>query len=207
MKTRRLFGIALFATCASLSNAASRQDVESIKPSSADPRITQFDEPDVVIVNRDAGPSAPLVVFLPGTGGRPQQTSPLLQAIAVEGHRVISLSYDDVPSVSQVCPRDPDAACSTIFRQTRSFGDAGGPVANPPAESIVSRLTTLLAYLDHRHPADGWGGCLDGEGRPAWDRIMLTGLSQRSRHGGLHREAGRRAPRGAVLQSVGHDRA
>ena len=175
---RAFLAIALLTTTCAVSQGAERFDVETIRPSTADPRIAQYDEPNVVVVNRAAGTRVPLVVFLPGTGGRPQPASPLLQVIAAQGYRVISLSYDDEPSVSQVCPRDPDPACSARFRQMRAFGDGTAKVANPPEEAIVSRLTTLLAYLDRSHPDDGWGADLDAEGQPAWDRFVLTGLSQ-----------------------------
>ena len=157
---------------------AASDDVEVVRPSVADPRIAHYDEDDVVMVNRDAGPSAPLVVYLPGTHGRPQANAPLLQVIAVQGYRVISLAYNDEPSVSQVCPRDPDPDCARAFRQKRAFGDGTARVDNPPCEAIVSRLTTLLTWLDRHHPDDGWGTYLDADRQPAWTRIVLTGLSQ-----------------------------
>ncbi len=81
--------------------------IERVAPSSPDPRITQFDDDDVEIVDAAAGPDAPLAVFLPGTDGRPTNVLPLPQVVAAQGDRIIGLAYDDEPSVSKVCLRDP----------------------------------------------------------------------------------------------------
>jgi hypothetical protein len=118
------------------------------------------------------------VVFMPGTGGRPQNLLPLLHVIAGQGYRVIGLRYDDVPAVVQVCPHDPDPGCSARFRAMRSFGTGSGPVSNPPDEAIVPHLTQLLANLDRANPAAHWNRYLAGDGTPAWGRIVLSGLSQ-----------------------------
>lgn len=51
--------------------------------------------------------TAPLVVFFPGTGGKPEGTRRLFNVVAQQGYRVIGLEYNDVPSVQQVCPLTP----------------------------------------------------------------------------------------------------
>ena len=156
---------------------AATAQVERVRPSVADPAVRDFDYPNLVYGGGPRG--AHLAVFLPGTGGG-QDGGPelLLRTIAGQGYRVVFLPYDDVPAVSQVCPKRPPQ-CSARFREARTFGGgAGGPVANPPAEAIVARLASLLRYLDQRHPEAGWGDYLDGAGRPAWPRIVVSGLSQ-----------------------------
>lgn len=45
--------------------------IECIKPSATDPAIHRFDNPSYVIFNDYSGPGANLLVFLPGTNGRP----------------------------------------------------------------------------------------------------------------------------------------
>lgn len=170
-----LFAIALSIPCPA---SAADRDIELIRPSQADPRIENYDDPNVVLSGAPALRDAPLAVFLPGTGGRPQNVLPLLRVIASQGYRVIGLSYDDEPAVAQRCPRNPDPDCSAAFRQTRSFGTPGGPVSNPPAEAIDARLLALLIHLDKIHPDDGWGRYLTGDGQLAWNRILMSGLSQ-----------------------------
>jgi len=171
--------------CAVTGLGAAAQDASApdrvaymVKPSDADSAITQFDEASVVLFNRGAGPNAQLAIFLPGTGGRPQNVQPLLGVVANQGYRVIGLEYDDTPAVVQVCPRDPNPNCSANFREERIFGSgADAPVQNPPEEAIVHRLVMLLRYLDRRHPEEHWAGYLAGD-EPAWSRIVISGLSQ-----------------------------
>lgn len=149
-----------------------------VKPSEADPRVSQFDEPNVVLHNRSAPAGAPLVVFLPGTNGKPRNAMVLLKAVSESGFSVIGLEYNDEPAVVQVCPRDPDPACSSDFRRMRTYGD--GPsraVTNSVAELIQTRLARLLIKLDKDHPGQGWGGYLKA-GMPDWSRIVVSGLSQ-----------------------------
>jgi hypothetical protein len=149
-----------------------------IKPSQVDPNITRFDEPNWIVFDRDADTNAQLAVFLPGTGGAPANAKLLLGLIAAQGYRVIGLEYNDTPAVVQVCSTNPSASCSGDFRQRRAFGTAVTSVVNDtPAESIVSRLTNLLQYLDRLHPHEGWQEFL-ADGQPNWRRIVLSGLSQ-----------------------------
>ncbi|WP_419809829.1 BPSS1187 family protein [Sphingomonas sp.] len=166
---------ALFALGAA---PAPRLVERAVVPSAADPAVRQFDAPSIAVATAGLPAAAPLVVFLPGTGGRPENTRGLLRVIAGQGYRALGLEYDDDPAVVQVCPRDPDPACSAKFRATRIDGSgAGGPVSNPPAEAIVPRLVAALRALDRAAPGEGWGGYLDGD-QPRWDRIVVSGLSQ-----------------------------
>jgi hypothetical protein len=154
------------------------QTVYAIKPSDADPTVTQFDDPNLVVFDKDVGPDAQLAVFLPGTNGRPQNVALLLSVVAAQGFRVIGLQYDDEPAVVQICPRDPNPGCSAAFREERIFGGKdGAPVQNPPQETVVARLVALLRYLDRQHPNENWSRYLVGD-QPDWSRIVVSGLSQ-----------------------------
>lgn len=150
--------------------------VQEIRPSDADSAVKNFDSPNIVLATTSS--SVPLVVFLPGTHGEPSRGLDLLKVIADQGYRVIGLEYDDVPAVAQVCPKDPDPACADSFRRMRVDGEGDGHwVSNPPAESIVGRLTSLLKLLEARAPDAGWGAYLE-DGRPNWKKIVVSGLSQ-----------------------------
>ncbi len=167
---------ALFAPAA-LAQVGS-ETVYSVLPSQTDPAIAQFNEPNVALIGKNEGANAQLAVFLPGTGGRPMNVMSLLRVIAGQGYRVIGLEYNDEPAVVQVCPRDPDLACSGDFREERIFGGKdGAAVQNPPQETIVHRLVALLRYLDRQYPADNWKHYLAGD-EPDWSKIVMSGLSQ-----------------------------
>jgi hypothetical protein len=161
-----------------MSLAASDLTAYSVRPSDIDHGVAAFDEPNYILFDRATTRTAPLVVFLTGTGGQPSWSKDFLSVVAGQGYRVIGLEYDDTPAVSQVCPRDPDPACSADFRRMRIYG--GGPsskVHNPAAETIVVRLVQLLRALDKGKPDEGWGQYLNGD-QPSWDRLVLSGMSQ-----------------------------
>ena len=153
--------------------------VEQVRPSIADPGVRQFDDPSLVISNGPADRAAPLVVFMPGTHGRSENApSKLLDVIAQLGYRVVFLTYNDEPGVSQTCPKRIDPQCAANFREMRVFGDGEGPVRNAPQEAIVARLSALLHYLQREHPTMGWDGYLLPDGQPSWGRIVVSGFSQ-----------------------------
>lgn len=154
--------------------------VRCIKPSDADPAIRRYDRVDYVMFDKTTGPEANLLVFLPGTGGTPPGPLAFLAQAADAGYRVISLDYNDEPSVAVYCPRRPDPSCSETFRRMRLYGDgiAMDPaIDNSAAESIVSRLVKLLQYLDAQDAGGKWGDYLDN-GAPKWSRIAFAGQSQ-----------------------------
>ncbi len=154
--------------------------VHQVRPSAIDPGVKAFDDPSIALVERSVAPDAPLVLFLTGTGGKPANTTTILSVIAGQGYRTLGLSYDDTPAVVQVCPRDPDPACSAHFREMRLTGTGPGApgVSNPPAEAIVPRLVAALRALDAAAPKEGWGQYLEADGAVRWDRIVVSGLSQ-----------------------------
>jgi predicted esterase len=151
---------------------------QEILPSDTDPSITHFNAPSVIVFDEEASADSPLVVFLPGTGGKPSNDMRLLRIVAAQGYRVIGLEYNDEPAVLQVCPRLPDPSCPANFRARRIFGGNGtSPVENSQSETIVNRLVKLLGYLQEHEAAQHWDGyLLDGE--PNWGRIVVSGLSQ-----------------------------
>jgi pimeloyl-ACP methyl ester carboxylesterase len=164
-----------------LATPAGAQSVteHQVKPSLADPGVKAFDEPSIALVEKQVAPDAPLAIFLPGTNGLPANTETILAVMAGQGYRVIGLEYDDAPAVVQVCPRDPDPACSARFREMRITGTGPGTrdVRNPSAEAIVPRLVATLKALAAAAPDEGWGQYLDGD-QLRWDRILVSGLSQ-----------------------------
>jgi hypothetical protein len=111
--------------------------VQCVLPSATDVAIARFDQAHFVL--RDAGtrPDADLLVFLPGTGGVPPGPLPFLKQAADAGYRVVSLAYNDTPSVAVYCPRKPDLSCSERFRRMRIYGDGIGldpAIDNTPAD-------------------------------------------------------------------------
>ena len=181
MPSFRMPALAVIGVLAVVPGAAIASDrlaVYQAIPSEIDPAVREFDDPNIAITSPDLPQDAPLVVFMPGTGGKPGNSMDILRVIAGQEYRVIGLEYNNVPAVVQVCPRNPDPDCSAAFREMRIYGEGdGAPVSNSPEESIISRLVAMLRMLNDDHPGEGWGRYLNGD-EPRWDRIVLSGLSQ-----------------------------
>jgi len=161
-------------------NTATRagQVVYRVKPSETDPAIHRFDEAHYVVFTQETPPRGQLVIFMPGTGGRPAAAVRLLSVVADQGYRAIGLEYNDTPAVAEICPPSPAPQCATDFRRERIFGgNVSNAVYNSDAESITNRLAKLLEYLDRQHPGDEWREYLR-DGAPNWSRIVVSGLSQ-----------------------------
>jgi hypothetical protein len=149
-----------------------------VAPTDTDPAIQRYNEPHVVVFDRETVANAPLLLFMTGTGANPAGVDDFLTLAATLGYRAISLSYNNRPAVANVCRKDPDAECSSKFRQKRIFGeDVTAQVDDTPEESIVRRLVKLLGALDKQHPIEKWGQYLDGDA-PRWQRIAVAGHSQ-----------------------------
>lgn len=166
------------AVAPSYLSAADDPMVYEVKPSDADPAIRRFNESNFVVMGEASTPQQELVVFLPGTNGKPRNGMQLFRVVAAQGYRVIGLEYNDEPAIVQVCPRNPSPSCSAAVRQKRIFGtDVTNVVENTQAESIVDRLVNLLKYVDQHDRERQWRSYLVGE-EPDWSRIVVSGLSQ-----------------------------
>lgn len=187
--------------------AAAEPRAMPVAPHATDARLAEGEAPHWVIY--DPAVEEPLVVWLPGTHGKPSDGSrPLLRTMREAGFRVIGLSYLNDEAVGQVCVgqrlrRQP--RCAALMRQQRVWGDApGAPIDDRPADAIVPRLTALLRHLAAQDPAGHWEGYLDGD-EPRWRRLVLTGQSQ---GGGMAAFlAQTRAVAGVITFSGGWDRA
>lgn len=133
----------------------------------------------------DGGGRGELVVFLPGTGARPDDYETFLRHALALGDHVIGLAYrNDVAVNFDVCVRNPDPACPERARTEILFGvDAPGlPVDVPPADAAVPRLVAALTHLAATRPGEGWDAYLDPAGRPQWSRVVTAGHSQGGGH-------------------------
>ena len=169
--------LALFA--AALVPAAQGDDrvAYAVPANAADPGVSRFLGPNLVLFDRAASPQSPLLVFLPGTGGHPAGVRLFLGVAADAGYRVIGLQYDNEPAAMQQCFRSSDPACTAVFRQSRLLGGPAPPSETPPDEAIVERLIRLLQFLAGNHPDEGWNRYL-ANGVPDWRRIAVAGHSQ-----------------------------
>lgn len=174
---RRLLGLAALLLA---SVAQAEQHSLPVSPQATDVRLAADQPPHWVVY--DPAVAEPLLVWLPGTNGRPADGPKLLlRAMRDSGFRVIGLSYLNSDAVGQVCVGArlrSHRHCAATMRQQRVWGDAvAAPIADRPEDAIVPRLVRLLKYLAAQDPAGQWTSYLEGD-EPRWSRIVLAGQSQ-----------------------------
>lgn len=180
-------GLVLICGMAVAASAWSAERRLLIAPQQTDARLAESDAPHLVVYDPDAAPAsplhpAPLLVWLPGTGGAPA-TGPrhFFDTALRQGYRVIGVSYITTQAVSQVCRERVvrmQPRCAEQFRQHRVWGEPQSTwVGDRPEDAIVPRLTRLLQHLARTDTEGQWAAYLEG-GEPRWARIVLAGQSQ-----------------------------
>jgi hypothetical protein len=156
----------------------------SIRPSDTDPRISEFNSPHLAWT--PAGTSRNrLLVFLPGTGGTPRDALhyAFLTTAAGLGYHVVALMYPDKIAAQRQCSHSDDPDAYLKFRRAVIRGGVIGVGRTIAAyDSIESRLTKLLAYLDAHQPGQGWAGYLGRDGGIQWRLVAAAGHSQGGGH-------------------------
>jgi uncharacterized membrane protein len=137
--------LTLSAGTAAAQYADDRYTALRVAPSATDPRIASG-EPEHVVIYDGSAKTGNVLLFMPGTGGKPQLTRFLADAVD-HGYRVVNLSYVDIPAVAQTCYGEalrgnPD--CAQQFRERRVYGDGSAPIQDQPQDAIVNRFTNLL---------------------------------------------------------------
>lgn len=160
-----------------------------VSPAATDPAIDHALDDHYVYVHPDLPLQDELVVWFPGSCGRPERYRRLLREAALQGFRTIGLAYSNCPSVTGVCstlePSNPD--CLEEVRRERLDGlnhSAAIALDTVPANSIENRLVKLLLHLDTVDPGRGWASFVDG-GTPRWEDMVLAGHSQGGGYGPL----------------------
>ena len=143
-----------------------------------------------IFVNQFVPSRNKLLVFLPGTGGRPKDHySEFCKTAANEGYHAIGLVYKNTTSISSICGTmaTTDPLCSENARMEIIYGtNLSEEVEVDTANSILNRLTRLLYYLASNYPAKGWEHYIDVSTMSLhWGNIALAGHSQGGGHAAL----------------------
>jgi hypothetical protein len=160
----------------------------NVLPSSTDAAIsTDFETHFAVNPAPAINAKQRLLVFLPGTFGRPDNYRQIVREAAAQGLHGIGLNYPNNATVASLCNGSADADC---FGNTRAEiltgSDSSAVVTISRANSIENRLVKLLQVLHAQAPAEGWGAYLTSDltsaGQPDWSRIRIAGHSQGGGH-------------------------
>lgn len=133
-------------------------------------------------------PKGKLLVFLPGTQGRPGQYTYILRAGASRGFHTIGLNYPNQTAMGALCQVSSDPECYWSARNVVVFGGSAPVNGQSPvtkADSIVNRLEKLLAWMQTTYPAEGWGQFVLTNGSVDWSKVILAGHSQGGGHVGV----------------------
>ncbi|MFM7404031.1 MAG: BPSS1187 family protein [Erythrobacter sp.] len=136
------------------------------------------------VINPDpqVAPKGRLFVMLPGTGATPAVYRDIVRTGAGRGYHALGLTYPNDEAVERLCGQSTDPDCAGRVRREIITGEDTGPLAAVnAANSIITRLTVLIQFLDRNFPAEGWGQFLTG-GQPDWSRITVAGHSQGGGH-------------------------
>lgn len=157
----------------------------AVRPSDTDPAIKAFNDPHLVYFNKQPKKRNELLIFLPGTNGKPGGTNLFCQTAADLGYHVLALAYPtDVPATKVRFDPSPDAF--EKFRSEIIEGrDVSSAIEVSRVNSIENRLIKAIRFLDRTRPDDGWGQYLLKNGEPAWPKIAVSGHSQGGGHAGL----------------------
>lgn len=156
-----------------------------VKPSDTDPAIVAFDAPHLVYFSEKIPKRNELLIFLPGTNGKPGGTNLFCQTAADLGYDVLAMAYPtDVPATKVRKREDPEAF--EKFRSEIIEGkDLSPDIEVDRTNSIENRLVKALQFLQRTHPSENWKQYLTEDGQPNWPRIAVSGHSQGGGHAWL----------------------
>ncbi len=158
-----------------------------VAPATTDAAITTYPDSNYVYLNRSVTRLNKLVVFMPGAGAKPANYQLFVKAAGDFGYHAAGLMYPNPTDAynTGACAGSTDPDCFGKLRAETLTGTDQTPIIDvTPANSILNRLTKLLAYLAKTYPGDGWNQYLDASGKPIWASIIMSGHSQGAGHSG-----------------------
>ena len=131
--------------------------LNTIVPSSIESGIDPSYDAPVYFSPSVTSAKGKLFVFLAGTNGVPRLYQDILREGAVRGYHVIGLTYVNGTEVHDYCANSSDPACWGDVRSEIVYGNGTTNLLTvTPANSIVGRLTALLAYLSVTYPLNAY---------------------------------------------------
>jgi hypothetical protein len=159
-----------------MTSAHSRVSTHTVLPAQVDASVTGPNNPSIAMTGPRSHSNGLLLVFLPGTGGKPGCCQLFLREAVSLGYHALGLTYNNGTAVGAVCLND--LSCFGLVRRNRFDGtSASGYSSLPAQDGIASRLSSLLSYLGRHSPHEGWGRFLR-HGAPDWSHTVVAGHSQ-----------------------------
>eukprot|EP00936_MAST-01D_sp_MAST-1D-sp1_P002675 g2675.t1 len=130
-----------------------------------------------------------LVVFFPGTGGKPENVETWAIFSVDSGLHTLALAYPNNGTVGGLCYNRTDG-CFVKLRRARQYGGTAAGLAGGQSVIVAkreagdTRLRTALLALAESRPGAGWESFFRRNSssavgvEPLWERIVLAGHSQ-----------------------------
>lgn len=169
------------------SNLLGQITVRQVKPSDTDPLISTFNsDSNYVYINTNVTPKNILVVYFPGTNGKPKNSTYFGMAAAQLGFHSVGVVYPNGQAVASICGNSSDPMCfENVRRETIEGVDYSSSVSINATECILNRLKKLLSYLATNYPSENWGQYLDVNGDIIFSKVIISGSSQGGGHAAL----------------------
>lgn len=156
--------------------------VTSILPRSTDTCITVPLDGHVVFRAPAVTPVGRYFVFLPCTGGVPQNYHLILTQAALAGYHAIGLSYPNAQTVGGLCAAQAVACYGATRLRILTGESVSGVVDVGRSNSIENRLVKLLWFMQMTEPAGNWSQFLSSDSTIAWRLVSVSGHSQGGGH-------------------------
>lgn len=144
-----------------------------LSPTDADAESDDGDQTQLAHLDTRVAPRGLLVVYLhganrPGTCGSRSHS----EVLAGFGFHVVNPCYESDYGIGNCDDRVGDCRLEAF-----EGVDHHPFLEVTPANSLERRIARMLAYLDTEHPGGDWGYYLADADTPAWDRIVISGIS------------------------------
>lgn len=162
-----------------------------INPAATDNNINTYtnagnQENHICYINSTVTPRNELLVFLPGSNGKPNGNDYFDQLGANLGYHVVGLMYPNSPAVGELCDT---SVIKNSFQNVRleiiDGLDRTPLVSVNQANSIENRIKKCIQYLNTSYPTQNWGQYLDVSGSIIWNKIVVAGHSQGGGHAAM----------------------
>lgn len=171
--------------------AFSQLQTISITPSATDININTYTNPSqqevhICYLNTLITPKNELLIFLPGSSGKPNGNDYFDQLAANLGYHVIGLMYPNEPAIGSLCDTETDANCYLNARLEIIDGIDRTTLVNVNySNSITNRIIKCINFLKINYPTQNWGQYLDTNDNIIWNKIVIAGHSQGGGHAAL----------------------
>lgn len=152
-----------------------------VQPKQTDPNYASSDQSHYVVRNTTTHFNK-LLLFLGGSFSVPKDYNSFCDHAATIGLDVVSLSYPNDVATAPL-GANSDTNIFSNYRDEICFGNQVSNVVSVDIlNSITTRATKLLLFLNAAYPNENWGQYITSTNNLVWNKIIVAGHSQGAGH-------------------------